>query len=192
MDLYLVQAPGTQGARGTQNPDDYLHNMLGALPGSAPIKNVKDLINRVHMEFFRRHRPIRKLVFAGHGSDFSFHIGESLFTADLDNRTKDYINQLIALRPVFAPDARFFLLACKVGRCQGMLRSISVALGGIPVHAYENFVYASDYLLFQSIDDKTDDNNNEVICWANGCTVIAPGEHRDSTWQPTVEELLDR
>ncbi len=203
IDLYVVQAPGVPSYdnKNGQNPDDFLYNMLGALPGSVPVKDLQDLIHRAHMEFFRWRRPIRNLIIAGHGwgevidlTDYGqpgklvenggFHIGTSLFTADLEQQTLDNIHALVALRPVFAPDAHVFLLTCRVGACQGLLRRISLALG-VPVHAYDNYVTATNYLLFRSTSDETDDDNNEVICWPNGdCKIIAPGEDRDRNWEP--------
>jgi hypothetical protein len=208
IDLYVVQAPGFPGQFGAnrQNPDDFLWNMLGALPDSVPVKDVQNFINRVHVEFFSRQRPIRNLVIAGHGSgellDLSaygepgkvleeghFNIGTSRFSADFDrdksgtDRTLEYIHKLIALRPVFAPDAHVFLLTCKVGTCQRLLRLVAQAVG-VPVHAYTNYVTATDYLLFKTANDETDDDNTEVICWQNECKTIAPGEERNRTWEP--------
>jgi hypothetical protein len=201
VDLYLVQAPETAAGPvgpGRDDPRDFPQNLLGALPSAAPIKNLKDLINRAHREFFSRQRPIRNLVIAcqgrGRGGDNGItygesHIGESLLTPDLDETTRRHLGELVALRPVFASDAHVFLLSCNFGRCHDLIRRMSYALGGIPVHGYEGFVTATNYLLFQTASDETDDDVAEVICWPHLCERIPAGQERqarDRTWEPII------
>jgi hypothetical protein len=112
------------------------------------------------------------------------HIGGSLLTPDLDDRTQQHLGELVALRPVFAPDAHVFLLSCNVGRCHDLLQRISCVLGGVPVHGYEGYVTATNYLLFKTASDETDDDVPEVICWPHLCERIPPGQERDRTWEP--------
>jgi hypothetical protein len=195
IDLYLVQAPDTAGSAraGLDDPRDFPENLLGALPAAAPVTDIKDLRNRVHREFFSRQRLIRNLIIACHGSGRigfqgrtygEIHIGNSTLTPDLDDRTRTHLGELVALRPVFASDAHVFLLSCNFGRCHDLLQRMSYALGGVPVHGYEGYTTATNYLLFQTANDETDDDVPEVICWPHLCERIAPGEERDRTWEP--------
>jgi len=176
MDLYLVQSPDvvpeSDGNPDHDSPKDFLRNMLKAYKDSIPVRDTADFRARVLVEFFSKRKLIKKMVIGSHGTGLPngygiFHIGRDIIMDDDDGRQK--LDQLRVLAPLFAPDADVYIMSCKTGNDGSLLRRISIVLGGVRVHGYTDFVTATNYLLWASVDDETDDGNKEIVCWPSQC-----------------------
>ena len=78
--------------------------------------------------------------------------------------------KLRVLAPIFAKDADVYIMACKTGNDGTLLRRISTILGGVRVHGFTNYVYATNYLYWiATVDDDTDGENREIVCWPSQC-----------------------
>lgn len=176
MNLYLIQSPDTvpssDGNPDHDNPKDFLRNMLAAYRHSIPVRDIGDFVGRVLAEFFGRRRLVKKLIIGAHGYGLPsgvglFYIGKEIIMNDDDGEKK--LERLRILRAVFAPNADVFIMACKTGNDGTLLRKVSAVLGGVRVHGYTDFVTATNYLLWSSVDDETDDGNQEIVCWPTEC-----------------------
>ena len=99
-----------------------------------------------------------------------------------DDDGHEKLEKLRILAPIFTRDANVYIMACKTGNDGTLLRRVSTVLGGVKVHGYTDFVTATNYLLWASVDDEADDGNREIVCWPSECrdlSYINPrtGEH---------------
>jgi hypothetical protein len=171
IDLYLVQDPAT-AFPADDNTRGYNRGLLDAYDGSLAVRNIQHLIILVQMEVALKHAPVRNLVIGSHGAALGdgngfFHIGENTLNYN-DNR----MLQFKVLRPLFAPDGAVFLLSCRTGRDATLLRQVSRCFGGIPVHGYTDYITTTNYLFLTTVDDGTDDEGSEIVCWPNRCRDI--------------------
>ena len=159
--------------------------MLKAYKTGIPVRDVSDFVGRVMHEYFSKGKPVKKMVIGSHGTGLAngygiFHIGRDIIMDDDDGQEK--LDKLRILAPIFTDDANVYIMSCKTGNDGTLLRRISTVLGGVKVHGYTSFVTATNYLLWASVDDETDDDSKEIVCWPSECrdhSYINPqtGEH---------------
>jgi hypothetical protein len=176
MDIYLVQSPDvvpeSDGVPDHDSPKDFLRNMLKAYKTGIPVRDTPDFVGRVLYEYFSRAKLVKKMVIGSHGTGLPtgygiFHIGRDIIMDDDDGHKK--LEKLRVLAPIFTRDADVYIMACKTGNDGTLLRRVSTALGGVKVHGFTDFVTATNYWLWASVDDETDDGNKEIICWPSEC-----------------------
>jgi hypothetical protein len=174
MDLYLIQTPDS--CSGDENASGYLKDLLSAYRNSVPVRDIQDFILRVITESLQRRRQIKKLVIGSHGAGLgpgrrgSFYIGKNI----IDRDEEEKLNSLRILAPFFAKNADVFILACRTGNDDFLLRKVSTVLGGVRVHGYTDYITTTNYWLWASVDDGTDDEGNEVVCLPSRCQVVMP------------------
>lgn len=181
VDLYLIQAPESmldEPARaGEDNPRTFLKSLLKAYPDSIPVRDIRDFVNRVLAESLAKHRLIKKLVIGSHGyGDLAtgygqFYIGREIIISDKESWEK--LDSLKVLAPAFAPGADVVIMACKTGVNGALLQKVSAVLGGVKVHGFTDYVTATDWWLFATASDETDDGNREIVCWPSECSDLS-------------------
>lgn len=172
MDLYFIQDPDVVF------PDDdntrgYNRDLIKYYKTSIPIRNIHEFIARVSAEVAARRKLIKKLVIGSHGNGLvsdtgtrfgHFYIGETNLTED-DKR----IELLKYIAPLLVKDADVYIVACKTGLATPLLQKVSKALGGVRVHGYTDYITTTNYLVFVTLDDGTDDEGAEVVCLPGHC-----------------------
>jgi hypothetical protein len=178
MDIYLVQSPTvvpeSDGNPDHDSPRDFLRNMLKAYRKEIhhPVKDISDFVGRVMFEYISRRKLVKKMVIGSHGSGLAtgyglFYIGKDLIMDDDDGHQK--LERLRMLSAIFSPDAEVVLMACKTGNDGSLMRRVSSVLGGVKVRGYTDYVTATNYWLWASVDDETDDGSKEIVCWSGEC-----------------------
>jgi hypothetical protein len=173
MDLYLIQSPDV--LLDDDNLRGYNKDLLRAYKNSIPVTDMWDFIGRLTIEVTTHHRLIKKLVIGSHGAGIvegtgHFFLGGTMLNA----RSINEINNLRVIAPFFAKNADVYILACKTGYAGELLRKVSKALGGVRVHGYTDYITTSNWGLWVTVDDGTDDEGKEIVCW--------PGECRDFSY----------
>jgi hypothetical protein len=199
MDIYLVQSPDvvpeSDGNPDHDSPKDFLRNMLKAYKTGIPVRDVPDFVSRVMLEYFTKGKPVKKMVIGSHGAGLPngyghFYIGHEFIADDKEGCEK--LEKLRILAPIFTRDANVYIMACKAGNDGTLLRRVSTVLGGVKVHGYTDFITATNYLLWASVDDETDDGSKEIVCWPSECrdlSYINPQTGDNPRW--TVGKPLD-
>jgi hypothetical protein len=174
IDLYLIQSP--QVVPDDDNLRGYNRDLLRAYKNSIPIQDVNQFIGVIIAQVFSRGRKIKKLVIGSHGTGLPtgyglFYIGKTAFTIDLfDDFAAAQLASLRGLGHYFARDADVYIMACKTGRDDTLLRAVSTALGGVRVHGYTDYITTTNWWIFgSSVDDGTDDEGTEIVCWPTVC-----------------------
>src|SRR5262245_14336636 len=157
IELYLIQSPET-AFPADDNTRGYNRDLLKYFRNSIPVKDITDFILRVTREVHRSRRLISKLVIGSHGSGLPsgvghFYIGGNTIAYDDDAK----IDRLRVLAPLFTKDAEVFILACRTGHSQPLLRKVSRALGGVAVHGYTAYITTTNYLVKRTLDDGVGD-----------------------------------
>jgi hypothetical protein len=77
-------------------------------------------------------KKLTSLVIVGHGDETGFMVGNDAVVATTLWR---YWHEFQRLRPCFGASSKLILGHCKVGRAKPLLKSLSKAVGGVPVMA---------------------------------------------------------
>lgn len=119
----------------------------------------------------KRGKKIKTLVIAGHGASNHFDIGNE--HVGLDPDYVERIDKLKLIAPSLAKDADVYILACKAGNDDKLLKRVSMALGGVRVHGYTGYIWTTSYWAFVTLDDSVnpEDGGHEVVCLSNNCSV---------------------
>ena len=177
MDIYLVQSPDVV-PESDRNPDhdspkDFLRNMLKAYKTGIPVRDVPDFVGRVMLEYFTKGKPVKKMVIGSHGAGLPngyghFYIGHEFIADDAKRGTRNSRNSGFSRRssPAMRTFTSWLARPVTMAPCCGR---VSTVLGGVKVHGYTDFVTATNYLLWASVDDETDDGSKEIVCWPSEC-----------------------
>ena len=171
IDLYLIQDPDVVFPD-NDNTRGFNRELLRYYNNSIRIKNIWEFIFRLNVEVTVRRKLIKKLIIGSHGSGIpsgygTFHIGSTLL-----NHEDDDINLLKRVAHLFVKEADVYIMACRTGYDQALLRKVSNALGGVRVHGYTDYITTTNYGLFVTLDDGTDDEGSEIVCLPGSCRVV--------------------
>jgi len=109
---------------------------------------------------------IRNLIIAAHGSPGVVYIGSNAITG-----SDKELAELRKLAPYFARDANVYVLACRCGQTEDLLRKLSGAFGGAKVHGYTDYIVTRDYGITVTLSDGTDNGGKHIVCFRTGkCT----------------------
>jgi hypothetical protein len=196
MELYLIQSPDLEFPN--QDPDsdppaDALRYLSRYYNNSMPVRDTKEFVGRVLLYYFQQRRLVKKLIIGSHGAGLPpyragisgtghFFIGKDYITTEEGDRAK--LESLRLLAPLFSRDADIYIMACRTGFDEALLRRVSQVLGGVRVHGYTDYVTVTNYGLFETLDDGTDDGGKHVVCWPSVCLYTRnwPEIRKSSGW----------
>jgi hypothetical protein len=183
MDLYLIQDPKTPLPRDpdpeVDDPSGYNEHLLRYYRNSVPIRNIQDLLDRIRYEVTTRKRLIKRLIIGSHGAYVYpypgarsgtgyFYIGKTYISESSD----DEMMLLSGVARFFVRNADVYIVACKTGNDTAVLKKLSKALGGVRVHGYTDYITTTNYGLFVTLDDGTEDGGQHIVCLPGDCSEV--------------------
>ena len=179
MDLYLIQDPKTPLPKDpdpeADDPSGYNEHLLRYYRNSVPIRDVQDFLVRIRTEVMTRKRLIKRLIIGSHGGYTGgpsgvgyFYIGKTYMSEFSD---KEFM-LLSGVASFFVRNADVYIVACKTGNDSAVLRKLSKALGGVRVHGYTDYITTTNYGLFITLDDGTEDGGRHIVCLPGDCSQV--------------------
>jgi hypothetical protein len=201
VELYLVQDPDSAWPP-TEDKKDYDRDLLKAYKNSIPVSDITDFIGRCRQEVKEAGGDlIDLLVIGSHGwggeigqpGSGGFYIGQNRIALMFPEN----IERLRVLSPLFRKTAHVYIMACRTGNDDKLLREVSSVLGGVAVHGYTGYITTSGFWLSATVDYRVGDpyetefplkeqvgEAKHIVCWSNGCRNLPA-----SAWSPTTEGL---
>jgi hypothetical protein len=169
-DLYLVQDPFYVLR---DNAKGQLYNLLSyyafSFKFTLPVNTTVDLVQKVMGVARARGQKLKTLVIASHGAAGTFYIGKDLIDRDADV----YLSTLGQIAPFLDKNAEVYIVACFTAREREVLQKVSLALGGVRVHGYTEWIWTHNYGVLVTMDDSvnSEGGGHEIVCLANKCSV---------------------
>lgn len=172
IDIYTIQDPDSIKSGDERHSKEDLQGQLTNLQRhyrnkgvhTIYVKDIHDFVRQVQAQTQNKGVKIRNLIIAAHGFPGFVYIGKNPVNGD--DRELAILRKLA---PSFARDANVYLLSCRTGQKDELLKKFSRAFGGVNVHGYTGFITTTDYWFKVNLDDGTEEGGKHVVCFRNRC-----------------------
>jgi hypothetical protein len=184
IDIFVLQPPDK--CVDAHNPDDCRDYLSGLktyyqFNGITQVQDIQDFIKQIGEQVAKSGAKIKKLVIGSHGiggKGAYFRIGNNV----IDQSSFPEIDALRRAAPFFAKNADVFIMACRTGQNETLLKRVSKALGGVKVHGY------TDGIETDGITVDIEGDGKENVCTESECTKTDP-RFPDRKESPMLKEI---